>query len=84
MQILWIKPEPPGSGSTVARFNVALNDDVRLFGLRLTGRRDGGYSVYAPNAGGTRVVTFSPSLVEEIARAAMAALELSPHDRTHS
>ncbi|WP_394891093.1 hypothetical protein ACG873_07155 [Mesorhizobium sp. AaZ16] len=83
MQILHIHPEPPGgSGRTVARFDLALTDECRLFDLRLTARSAGGYSVYSPNAHGTRVATFSPNLVKEIARAALAALkELSPHDR---
>jgi hypothetical protein len=82
MQILSIRPEPPGSGSTLARFDLALTEECRLFGLRLTARAAGGYAVYSPNAHGTRVATFSPNLVKDIARAALAALEeLSPYDR---
>jgi hypothetical protein len=81
LHIIDIKPEPPGSGSTIARFNVALNDDLRLFGLRLTERAAGGHAVYAPNAHGARVATFSPTLVDQISRAALAALEeRMPHD----
>ncbi|RUW69277.1 MULTISPECIES: hypothetical protein [unclassified Mesorhizobium] len=83
MQILHIRPEPPGGiGNTIARFDVALSDDVRVFGLRITERAAGGYSVYSPNARGARVVTFSANLVNEIARAALAALqERKPHDQ---
>ncbi|TIW24044.1 MAG: hypothetical protein E5V63_23175 [Mesorhizobium sp.] len=83
MQILHIRPEPRGGiGNTIARFDVALSDDVRVFGLRITERAAGGYSVYSPNAHGMRVVTFSHDMVHEIARAALAALEeLKPHDQ---
>ncbi|TIT18557.1 MAG: hypothetical protein E5W70_28835 [Mesorhizobium sp.] len=83
MKILSIRPEPPGLGNIIARFDVALTDELRLFGLRLTERTAGGYAVYAPNAMGRRCATFSPNLVEEISRAALAALkELRPHDRS--
>lgn len=84
MEILSIRPEPPGgSGRTIARCDIALNEDVRLFGLRIVAREAGGFAVYAPNAHGKRVATFSPDIVETIASAAVAALEeLTPHDRT--
>ncbi|CAH2409382.1 hypothetical protein [Mesorhizobium escarrei] len=83
MHILNIKPEPPGIGNVIARFDVALTDELRLFGLRLTQRTAGGYAVYAPNAMGRRCATFSEKLVQEIASAAMAALmEPMPHDRS--
>ncbi|MBZ9904796.1 hypothetical protein LB557_02080 [Mesorhizobium sp. BR115XR7A] len=84
MQILRITREPPGgSGNTLARFDIALNDDIRLFGLRITERSAGGYSVYGPNAHGTRIVTFSYELVDQMARAALAALEeQKPNDKS--
>ncbi|MER9392216.1 MULTISPECIES: hypothetical protein [unclassified Mesorhizobium] len=82
MKILSIKPEPPGSGNVVARFDIELSDDLRLFGLRLSHRSAGGHSVYAPNAMGSRCATFSYTLVDQIAAAALAALEeQKPHDR---
>ncbi|RUU45005.1 hypothetical protein EOC93_08735 [Mesorhizobium sp. M6A.T.Ce.TU.002.03.1.1] len=85
MHILSIKPEPPGCGNVIARFDVALTDELRLFGLRLTERTAGGYAVYAPNAMGRRCATFSEKLVHEIARAALAALkEPTPNDRNAS
>ncbi|TGT55112.1 hypothetical protein [Mesorhizobium sp. M8A.F.Ca.ET.167.01.1.1] len=80
MQILRITPEPPGNGNVIARFDIALNDDIRLFGLRITERTAGGYSIYGPNAHGGRTVTFSYNLVDQMARAALAALEeQKPH-----
>lgn len=81
MRIPHIRPEPPGSGYILARFDIALSEECRVFGLRLVEKPGGRKAVYAPNSGGSRVVTFSPSLVLEIASAAQAAIEgLSPHD----
>lgn len=81
MQILSIRPEPPGAGSTVARFDLELSDQLRMFGLRLVRKPDGLRAIYAPNSGGARVVTFGATLVQEIANAAEAAIKgLSPHD----
>jgi hypothetical protein len=83
LQILSIRPEPPGCGNVVARFDIELNDDLRLFGLRLSERTAGGHAVYAPNAMGHRCATFSYALVDQIASAALAALkEQKPHDRS--
>ncbi|WP_192359488.1 hypothetical protein [Mesorhizobium mediterraneum] len=82
MHILSIRPEPPGFGSTIARVDIALSDDVKIFNLKVSKRADGGFAVFAPNAMGGRVVTFSRPLVAEIASAAVAALmEPTPHDR---
>lgn len=79
MKILWIKSVPPGAGSTRARFNLALNNYVRLFGLRLI-EKNGKYLVYGPNAGGAGVVTFSPQIAMDIANLAVAEMERVPHD----
>lgn len=82
MHILSIRPEPPGAGSVVARFDLELSDQLRMFGLRLIKKPDGHRAIYAPNSGGVRVVTFGAALVQEIANAAEAAIEgLSPNDR---
>ncbi|MER8743864.1 hypothetical protein NKH54_12340 [Mesorhizobium sp. M1004] len=85
MQILSIRPEPPGAGSVVARFDLELSDQLRMFGLRLVKKPDGHRAIYAPNSGGVRVVTFGATLVQEIANAAEAAIRgLLPHDRTEA
>ncbi|KQZ98435.1 hypothetical protein ASD64_15765 [Mesorhizobium sp. Root157] len=82
MRIFSLNPCPPGA-SAVATFNVALDDDVRIFNARLHRKQDGTYRVYAPQAGGVRVVTFSQPLVDKITDAALAALmELCANDRT--
>ncbi|WJI79509.1 MULTISPECIES: hypothetical protein [unclassified Mesorhizobium] len=84
MKIIACRPEPPGGfGNAIARVDVEISEDLRVFNLKLSRRPDGGYAVFAPNAMGGRVVTFSQPLVAEIARAALAALtEPLPHDRT--
>jgi hypothetical protein len=54
-----------------------------MFGLRLVARAAGGHSVYAPNAHGTRVATFSGPIIDQITSTALAALkELAPRDRS--
>ena len=81
VKILSIRPAPPGAGGAVAHFDVEISDDIRLFGLRLSRREAGGHSVYAPNAAGRRAATFSYALVDQIAAAALAAIEeLKPHE----
>lgn len=83
MKILSCRPEPPGSGNVVARCDVELTQDIRVFNLKVSQRPAGGYSVYGPNAMGGRVITFSIELAQEIAAAALAALlEQKPYDRT--
>lgn len=83
MKILSIRPVPPGAGGAVAHFDVEINDDIRLFGLRLSERAAGGHSVYSPNAMGRRCATFSYKLVDQIAAAALAALkEQMPNDHS--
>lgn len=75
MEILNIRPAPEGAGGrTVAHFDVQLTPEARLFNLRLVETPDGRRLVYAPNAFGERAATFSPTLSNELARAAGAAL----------
>lgn len=83
MEILWIRPLPPGSGNTVARLNVALDCGVRLFGLRLVAKH-GKHLLYGPNASGAGVVTFTPELADKIAKLALAEMERVTHDRNES
>ncbi|QPC93529.1 hypothetical protein [Mesorhizobium sp. INR15] len=67
----------------IARADIEISDDIKVFNLKISKRPDGNYAVFGPNALGGRVVTFSRTLVNEIAEAAVAALkEPMPHDRT--
>ncbi|KQV33125.1 hypothetical protein ASE37_18865 [Rhizobium sp. Root268] len=65
-----------GSVKVVATFDLQLNDDVRLFGLRLMEAPGGKRLIYAANAnGGRRTATFSPSLATAITASALTELE---------
>jgi hypothetical protein len=76
LEILSIRPVPPGgAGKTIARFDVAINDHVKLFELKLIQRPDGSNYAFGPNTGGARLMSFSPVISEQIARAATAALK---------
>ncbi|TIL56058.1 MAG: hypothetical protein E5Y79_31570 [Mesorhizobium sp.] len=82
MHIISIRPEPPGCGSVIARFDIALTDSCRLYGLKLVEKPDGRRMTYSPQSGGARLATFTPALEEEITRAAGVALGgLNAHDR---
>ncbi|RWN72282.1 MAG: hypothetical protein EOS04_35690 [Mesorhizobium sp.] len=73
MKILNIRrPKAPGAE---ARFDIALTDQIRLFGLALTKNADGAWRTYAPRNSGVRVASFHPALADLITRAAVAALE---------
>lgn len=74
MRIISIRPEDPGGGSTVARFDAEINDDIRMFNLKLVRSRDGSLRVYAPSAYGTNVATFAPELAAGLTAEAMKSL----------
>jgi DNA-binding cell septation regulator SpoVG len=74
MQILSIRPAPPGTGRTIALFDIALTDELRVYDVRLIQTEDGRYLSYAPNSHGRRVATFAPRLANEISRVASTAL----------
>ncbi|TCO07145.1 hypothetical protein EV666_1389, partial [Camelimonas lactis] len=58
MRILRITPDRTG-GTVVARFDLQLTDDVRLYGLTLRQAKNGHRSD-VPNIHGRHVVTFTP------------------------
>ncbi|RVJ21863.1 hypothetical protein [Sinorhizobium medicae] len=72
MQILEIRTEP-GSGNTIARFDVQLTPDIRMFGLKLV-KTPRGHRVYPPHTSTNNVATFAPIFAEKLIRAALAAL----------
>ncbi|EPE98594.1 hypothetical protein [Rhizobium grahamii] len=78
MRILRIDRASPNGDdgySTVATFDVALSDHVRVLGMRLVAGPRGSRLAYGPNAaGGKRCVTFSREAALQITRAAMEAL----------
>lgn len=62
LQILSIRPEPPGTGSVIARFDIALTAECRLYGLKLVEKPDGRRMTYSPQSGGARLATFTQHL----------------------
>ncbi|MFD1985910.1 hypothetical protein ACFSOZ_26030 [Mesorhizobium newzealandense] len=81
MHVLDIRPQPPGSGSTLARFDLQLVEGVRLYNLKLSEKPDGRRRVFAPSAFGTAAATFTTDIADQIVHAASAALGENPHDR---
>jgi hypothetical protein len=74
MKIFNLRPARDGS-SALARFDLELSDQVRLFGLILKRNVDGHFRVFAPKSGGTHAATFGPEISNQIIAAAQAAYE---------
>jgi hypothetical protein len=73
MRILSIRPAPPGGG-TLARFDLELNDHLRLYNLALRQRGDEPAHVMAPNAFQERTAGFSASFNKALAELAFNSL----------
>ncbi|MCP1764990.1 MULTISPECIES: hypothetical protein [Bradyrhizobium] len=73
MKILDMRPSPPGS-ATLARFDLQLNDHLRLYNLGLRQRGDEPAHVIAPNAFQQRVAGFSASFNKALAELALKSL----------
>lgn len=80
MQILNIRPESPGRGSTLARFDAQL-DGMKLYNLALK-RTANGYRVFGPSAFGSAVVTFTPETGTALVAAALG--EIAEHDERNA
>ncbi|RFB95304.1 hypothetical protein B5K11_10195 [Rhizobium leguminosarum bv. trifolii] len=82
MKILYAHPiGETGQRDCVAFVDVELNDDVRLYGLRLVRQPDGRHLLYAPQAGHRRTATFSKSLAEQLTALAVEAYEAVRDDQ---
>ncbi|MET4278715.1 MULTISPECIES: hypothetical protein [unclassified Bradyrhizobium] len=82
MKITFITPSPFDGGGgmrEIARFDLQLSDEVRLYGLRLMQTREGRRLTYAPSSGGRRFATFAPALVDTITAAAISAFNDMGH-----
>jgi hypothetical protein len=73
MRILSIRPAPLGT-ATLARFDLELNDHLRLFNLALRQRGEESVHVCAPNAFNERVAGFSAPFNKALAELAFKAL----------
>jgi hypothetical protein len=68
-----------GAVREIARFDLQLSDEVKLYGLRLMQTPEGRHLTYAPSSGGRRFATFAPALVDNITAAAISALNNTGH-----
>ncbi len=78
MKVLNIRPAREGS-SAVARFDLELTDQVRLFGLVLKCNEAGQMRIFAPKSGGVHAASFNPEIATEITLAACAAIKGNSH-----
>lgn len=76
MKILYCHPTGErGAKDCVAFVDVELNEDIRLYGLRLVRQPDGAHFLFAPQSGPRRTATFSKPLAERLTVLALEALE---------
>lgn len=76
MKILYCrKLETTKVRDAVAFVDVQIDENFRLYGLRLIRQPDGGYHLYAPQAGTRRVATFSEPMAKRLTALAVEALE---------
>ncbi|KQZ99567.1 hypothetical protein ASD64_14645 [Mesorhizobium sp. Root157] len=76
MKILSIRPLPHGGGEkNLARFDVEVSEQLRLYGLLLRQWPDGTRRIAAPQANGRHMVTFHSVLAAEITDHASQAYE---------
>lgn len=73
MKILSIRPAPPGSGKTLARFDAEIVEGIKAYDLKLV-KGSTGPRVYGPSLYGGAAVTFSPAVADVLANLAMEAV----------
>lgn len=73
LKIISIRPAPPGS-ATLARFDLQLNEHLRLYNIALRQRGDEQAHVCAPNAFQERTAGFSASFNKALAELALKSL----------
>ncbi|MFK4823772.1 hypothetical protein ACI0FM_03080 [Paenochrobactrum sp. BZR 588] len=66
MKILQIRPVPKGAGNTVARFDVELENGVKLFRLQLVKTRNG-TRVYGPKDDVSHAYSLPIELADQLA-----------------
>ncbi|WP_445222165.1 hypothetical protein ACKWRH_21105 [Bradyrhizobium sp. Pa8] len=83
MKILSIRPSPPGS-TTLARFDLQLNDHLKLFNLPLRQRDGDRCWTVAPNAFHERTAAFGESFNRAISDLALKSLLELPANAARS
>jgi hypothetical protein len=81
MKIIAIRPAPPGSGKTVARFDAEIAEGVKAYDLKLV-RADRGLRVFGPSVSGGSAITFAPVIADALAKLAMG--EVARDDKSKS
>jgi hypothetical protein len=75
LRILSIRQAPPGEGKTLARFDIELTPELRMYDLRLVQTESGRRLTYSQNAAGRRTATFIGALADEITQLASNAFD---------
>lgn len=77
MRIMYLHPtrEQREGNVCIASVDVELNDDIRLYGLRLMRMADGNHLIYAPQSGKRRTATFSPDMAKQLTELAVQRWE---------
>jgi hypothetical protein len=75
-RILAIRPAPAGAGGkNIARFDVEIGGNIRLYGLLLREFPDGTRRISGPQSDGRHFATFLPDIASAITSAASSAFE---------
>lgn len=67
--------ETRAGNTCIATVDIEIDENVRLYGLRLMRMKDGKHLVFAPQAGQRRAATFSPAFAERLTDLAVAEWE---------
>ncbi|MBB4580389.1 hypothetical protein GGE45_002719 [Rhizobium aethiopicum] len=82
MKVLYCHPlDQQKERDAIAFVDIELNNDVRMYGLRLLRQPDGKHFLYSPQAGHRRTATFSRPLAEELTRLAVEAYQAARDER---
>jgi len=82
MRILYCHPlKENAARDCVAFVDVELNEDVRMYGLRLVRQPDGAHLIYSPQCGTRRAATFSAPMAKRLTALAVEAYEAAANDR---
>lgn len=73
MKIISIRPAPPGSGKTLARFDAEIVEGVKAYDLKLV-QGATGPRVYGPSLYGGSAITFAPVVADVLANLALEAV----------
>lgn len=79
MKITNIRPAPPGSGNTIARFDAEIMEGIKAYNLRLV-QSERGLRVYGPSIAGGSAITFTPAVADVLAQ--LANGEVAHHVRS--